>query len=448
MKVSAGDHFQDVVLRLFPAGLVSGQVLDTDGDPLPGYEVVLWERNSRRKDAVARTADQTTTDHDGQYRFDGLMPGTYYVSAEPPDSTGPAASTTQVFVDSAGKPTNLHDYRTFFPSMLSLAAAQSIHLLSGQEQEDIDIRAQRGPLLSVAGKVSGMVGNGSNYRVSASLAEGMGWTGKEGRLSADGSFLIADLPPGKHQLTLLRQDMNGLQTVGSTEVELTDQNITGMIITPFEPAVLRVRVTIEDEDNPLTVGSVFLDPSSADGNPHVGQYQFTPDNGTYVLKDVTPGRYLIGFTNINHCFLKSVKSNGHEANPEAVEVASGAHLNLVLAYSRKVATVTGDVEAPQDRTKKAIHIILVREDESPIKGRWNMETDQFLHFSIEDRPPGRYIAFAAEEGDTELWSEADFLRLVRAEGTVIDLHENEHATLHLKLITTEVTDRVRRQLGL
>jgi len=444
LKVSAGDHFQDIVLRLFPAAIVSGQVLDRDGDPLPGYQVLLWEKSGPRRSPVTRTSDQTTADRDGQYRFGGLMPGTYYVSAEPPDA---AVAARQVLVDSAGKPVNLHDYRTFFPSVITLTAAQSIHLLSGDEQEGVDIRVQRGPVLSVAGKITGMTGQSSEYRVSASVAIGDASSAKEGQLSADGSFVIADLPPGEHHVTLLRDSMYGFQTVGSAEVELADQNITGVTITPFEPAQLRVRVTLEDEGKPLTSGSVFLDPIDANANPHASQYQFTPDNGTYVLNGVSPGRYLVGSTNVGHCFLKSMKSNGQEIEPETLEVRSGAHLNLVLTYSKHLATITGDVTAPHDRPGRPVHIILVPQRESPLNRAWNTKVDQFLHFSIEGRDPGKYIAFAAEEGDIELWDDPDFLRVMRPDGTAIELHENEHATVKLKLITIEATDRVRSQLG-
>ncbi len=448
LKVSAGDQVRNIVLRVFPASAISGRILDSDGDPIPGHEVVLWIRRSRKKNAQIQTTNQTTTDHDGQYRFGGLLPGTYYVSSDPANDNSPAASIRQVFVDSSGKPTNLHDYRTFFPSSLSLDAAQSLHLLSGQERSGVDIHELRGPLLSVAGKVSEAPQPISDYRVSASVDVGMGWTAEDGRLSVDGSFLIANLPPGKHRLTLLRQGTSGLQTVGSTQMELTSQNITGVMITKFEPATVRVRVTMEDDPKPLTMGSVFLESIAKGGNPHVSQYEFAPQDGTYVVNHVSPGKYKVGFTNVSQCFLKSVRSDGHELDPRSIEVAGGANIDLVLTYSKNVGAITGDVDVPDDRPKKHVHIFVLQEDESHEHTPWRVEADQSLHFSIENRPPGKYIAFAAEDGDWNLWEESNFIRVIRSEGTEIDLHEKEHATLRLKLITTEVTNRARQQLGL
>lgn len=42
LKVGAGDRTTGITLRLFPGGTISGQIMDADGDPAPGNEVVLW----------------------------------------------------------------------------------------------------------------------------------------------------------------------------------------------------------------------------------------------------------------------------------------------------------------------------------------------------------------------------------------------------------------------
>ncbi len=445
LKVDAGASVQDIVLRLFPAGRISGQVLDRDGDPAPGYDVLLLAKHAGRKNDEPRIADQTTTDHEGQYRFDGLMPGSYYVRAGPGDDAGPVGAIKQITVDSAGNPVNLHPYRTFFPSGLSLTAAQKLHLRGGQEQAGVDIHVQSGPLLSVTGKVSGeTAGALSRCRVRAAADNEADLSGKDGRLAPDGSFAIQDLPPGKYVITLLEEGGSGVRKMGATELELADQNITGLVITRFEPARVRVRVVMEKENRPLTVGSVHLELIGGGSNSQASQDQFTPQNAIYVLDDVEPGRYSVSYTKLRHCFLKSVTSDGHEVSPDGIEIASGAHLDVILTYSTNVASVSGDLERPQNKPSEAPQVVLLGEDGS----RENVATDQFLHFSVEDKRPGKYLAFAAEERDPDLWSNDGFLALMRSAGTALELHEGEHATLHLKLITKDVTDQVRRQAGL
>jgi hypothetical protein len=47
VKVGNGDHVQDLKILLFPGGVISGRVLDADGDPVSGDEIVLWTRSRK-----------------------------------------------------------------------------------------------------------------------------------------------------------------------------------------------------------------------------------------------------------------------------------------------------------------------------------------------------------------------------------------------------------------
>jgi hypothetical protein len=62
--------------------------------------------------------------------------------------------------------------------------------------------------------------------------------------------------------------------------------------------------------------------------------------------------------------------------------------------------------------------------------------------------PGKYLAFAAQDGDFDLWTEPQFLAAMEERATKLELHESEHAATHLKLIRKDLTDTIRQQLGL
>lgn len=147
LKLSAGDRMQNVLLLLFPGAAISGQLLDADGDPVADDQVILWTRGKRRGGMRPSHADQTASNHTGEYRFDGLPPGTYYVAASNAGSWRYAAR--RVPVDSSGNVTKVHDLTTFYAGALSLAEAQGVTVESGQEQSGIDIRIRRGFLLEV-----------------------------------------------------------------------------------------------------------------------------------------------------------------------------------------------------------------------------------------------------------------------------------------------------------
>jgi hypothetical protein len=119
-----GDRLRDIILRLSPAGSISGQVIDPDGEPAPRYEVVLWARHWRTKGEPSRASDQATTDRRGEYHFDNVLPDSYFVSAAPEFPNGPIGF-RQVAVDAEGRSTTLRELRTFYPSTLSLASSRT-----------------------------------------------------------------------------------------------------------------------------------------------------------------------------------------------------------------------------------------------------------------------------------------------------------------------------------
>ena len=224
-----------------------------------------------------------------------------------------------------------------------------------------------------------------------------------------------------------------------------------MVITPFKPAQVRVRVVIEgEEDKPLTTGSVFLNPTENGVDPSDRRMGYQPQNGVYAIEDVPPGRYRAWFNNANDCYLKSVQSGERVLDSDSVEVGDGAVLSLLMTFSRNVATVSGDVQVSEDQSKQPVHVVLVSDEAGASLEQGNEwpRLDQSFHFSIPRVRPGKYLAFAVQEADYDLWNNADFVQLLRLEGKEVELHEKEQMTLHLKLITKDEIDDARKRLGL
>ncbi|MBV9268523.1 MAG: hypothetical protein JO061_20310 [Acidobacteriaceae bacterium] len=248
-----------------------------------------------------------------------------------------------------------------------------------------------------------------------------------------------------------RNTANGPQIIGQTEVILSNEDLTGVVITPFRPAQVRVRVVIEgEEDKPLTRGSAVLNPVVADREYANFITQFQPQDGTYIINDVPPGKYSVWFNNASNCYLKSVQSGNSVLNPNSVEVSEGTILDLLLIFSRNVATLSGDVEVPQDQSKQTPNVIILPAEPGEVSDArtYSLEADPSLHFSIARTWPGKYVVFAVEDTDLDLGSDPEVINLVEPEAVGVQLHENERATVHLKVIPKEKTDAIRKRLGL
>ncbi len=234
-------------------------------------------------------------------------------------------------------------------------------------------------------------------------------------------------------------------------MSLGDQDLTGVVITPFKPSQVGVRVVIEgEEDKPLTSGSVFLNPVQPAGDDMSRLMQYQPQNGTYVIDGVPPGKYQVWFTNDSDCYLKSVQAGERAVDPEAIEVGEGATLDLRMTFSRNGANLTGDVEVLQDQSNRSVHVLVLSEEPGELSEFRYREADldQSLHFSMEHIRPGKHLALATQEIPSDLWNNPDFVTLLRSDAVEVELHEKEHTTLHLKLIGKDEVDGVRKRLGL
>jgi hypothetical protein len=69
-------------VRLMPAAIVSGEVLDEFNDPVPDVEIRVLAIQMKLGQMYLRVAGKAITDDRGQYRVPGLHPGKYYVVAE------------------------------------------------------------------------------------------------------------------------------------------------------------------------------------------------------------------------------------------------------------------------------------------------------------------------------------------------------------------------------
>lgn len=69
LRLNAGDRLPDLTLRLFPAGTISGRVLNPDGEPYPGPQVLLWTKTGLGAEATLDNEGQSTTTPNGEYFF-------------------------------------------------------------------------------------------------------------------------------------------------------------------------------------------------------------------------------------------------------------------------------------------------------------------------------------------------------------------------------------------
>jgi hypothetical protein len=245
--VGPGERLSGVVVRAWPAGVLTGTVRDEAGEPVVDVRVQALRRTFESGVRRFVPSSEVWTDDRGVYRIAGVDPGDYIVVVEsttvtvPPSRTGDAAarevvlglsrtsalaSRPQAGVAAAGghlltpvgpwlpnlrEATALVYPTTYHPNTRRVAQAATVSVEPGRERAGIDVqlapvRAGRvsGRLTSVAGSPAGAI-----VRLVAPTGELLG-TDAETEVAVtladdDGSFLLAGVPEGQYVLRVLKE---------------------------------------------------------------------------------------------------------------------------------------------------------------------------------------------------------------------------------------------------
>src|SRR5437016_2056717 len=81
LTLNPGQHMSDTSFRLVPHGVITGRVLDEDGEPVQYLQVsTMRYRFVNGKRQLAPAGGGTGTNDLGEYRIFGLAPGKYYLT--------------------------------------------------------------------------------------------------------------------------------------------------------------------------------------------------------------------------------------------------------------------------------------------------------------------------------------------------------------------------------
>ena len=201
VTLSPAETRKGLDVRLTPQGVITGRVLDEDGDPVQHVTVGLLRRvfsDGRRQ--LMPGAQGASTNDLGEYRIFGLAPGRYYVSAT--YRRGGYVETNEAgAADEAYPP-------TFYPGAISAESAAPIDIAAGATLQGVDIRLQKVTAVHLSGRV--VTPENEAARAIVMLRPysdaGVAYMGQRISRAFDGRFQFTGVTPGSYYLTA---QMNG-----------------------------------------------------------------------------------------------------------------------------------------------------------------------------------------------------------------------------------------------
>jgi hypothetical protein len=431
LTLSSGQVMKDVVFRLVPHGVITGRVLDEDGDVIAGVQMQVMKYGYVQGRRTLVPASMATTNDLGEYRMPGLAPGKYYVSA----SYRPLPVFSQSNAEDNYAP-------TYYPGTADPAAAAPVQVVPGNQMRGIDITLTKTRTVRVAGRVANPAAGAGSRNVMVFLMPrdgGMrGFSNRNSTVVQEGKFEIRGVIPGSYLIAAHWYEDSRRYTA-SQPVDVGNAGLDGISLTMspgFEvPGQVRVdgapdtkfrgaRISLTPANDMLLAGALG------------GQVKA---DGSFVLTGVAPDQYRVQvFGMPDGCYLKSARLGENDMLENGATLTAGAGpLEIVLsaAGGQVDGVVMGNSQQPAGGAT-ALLIPDERRRNRPDLFR-TTTTDQNGRFSMKGVAPGDYKLYAFQEVEPGAWQDPEFLKRYERDAESVSVTENGRHGAQLKLLISE-----------
>jgi hypothetical protein len=435
IQLAAGEVRSNLILQMKLISSISGVVLDEDGDPLPGVQVVAMKPAFQRGRRKMMEGPMAMTDSTGHYHLSGLVGGQYAVAVNSVDR--PAVKIHPEAA--AGEPQQQYLYGTiYYPGADRAESATLIAVQPGQEISSIDFRLAAQPAVAISGKITMPANAGFVKEAFVNIARqdlSNGMHRGVGVSTPDYIFVGPQLAPGLYilaaQATIDGRLYRGVQTINLGSQPLHDITI------PIEPSIdLTGNVSVEGPD-PGKYAASFVNLVPGDDTPWNSPPLRANVNkdGSFKISGVPPGIWDINAGPIPSTgYIKSMRLGDQDVLTEDMTIRPSTSEPLKIVFSTRAATLEGDV-LQGDQPTRAVVLLAPEAKLRHIIGFYRTATtDEKGHFEINRARPGEFRLFAFEDLDQQSIQDPDFLKPFERYGVPVTLREGPNDPQKLSLI--------------
>jgi protocatechuate 3,4-dioxygenase beta subunit len=449
LSFESGQEIKDQVLRMLPSAIVTGRVVDEEGDPMPDVEIAVL----RHKRAGGRTkfepSGSAQTNDLGEFRIGGLFPGKYYVSATPLPTFQSLLPAPKGADGPAAPPPDLSYVPTFYPNTIDRAQATPIELRAGDDMP-VDFSLMRVHTARIRGTVEGLApgakgavmlrGKDSNSMLNAA------------EIGKDGKFEIPNVAPGAY--TVMAMTVIGdTPQIMQRSVDVGESNIDDLRLAPQPLATLRGQVRFPKSFRPDTSATLISLRHIDDEDDFLENTAFATDDtsgvhgvtklkadGSFELKNVPPGVYEIEVSSdakaLSGSFVESVMAGTKEVVDAGLNV-SGGTLSLTVTVNTESGVLDGT--AATDKGQPVANAVVVAIPAPQYRKRSDRyvraTTDQAGHFTMRGVRPGEYSVLAWEVLEADEYLDPDFLKPLEGQAAAVKIEKGTHKSVALKVIS-------------
>jgi Carboxypeptidase regulatory-like domain len=422
LSIAAGQNVTGLLFSMLPAGVIQGEIVDEDGDPVPGAIVSAT--------STGQNFGNATTNDLGEYRIGGLAAGHYLVQAtvvEP--GTFGANSERRVFA------------QTFYPGTVESRQATKVEIHPGDEAgASFNLISTR--TFAVRGSVSGVpLPPQAGSSVALVPVDPVQQPQPQTIILPNGTFEITGVLPGSYRTLVYAQGTSGLRVFPTGQTVEVRADVNGLQLTPEPPSQIqgRFRMDANDRPNPnwneLNV-QIDLDDRDGSTNQVIG---VVAKDGSFTIRDVPAGNYHVLVTSNSNgeawrdFIMKEVVLNGKDVGDSGFSLAGGI-TSLEIVASAQGSSIEGNVVDDDGKPIAGLLVVCIP-DASRRKRRdvyQQVQTDRQGHFALRGLNPGEYQVFTLDDAADDI-SDPDFVSEHQALGQSVQLDPGERKAIVLKL---------------
>ena len=435
ITLAPGKRLKDLAVRMAPQGVVTGRVVDEDGEPLPNVEVRLVQPRVKAGRRTLGSVAYASTNDKGEYRLYGVARGRYFVSANAHDQF----ASWFPFELRSDKSDQLSFRLIYYPNALSASDGGAIEVGPGAELAGIDFRLEKTRLLAIRGRIvdQGLYQRSKVWLIPVDADGETQWEQmKLVQTDDNGNFTYRDLLPGLYHLQAFNRVGETANSAYAKVVVVADADVEGLQLAFGNRREIGGTVLIEGSSEPIKqsirLGLESEDKWSRDFGGTV------KEDGTFKLKDVPLERMrLAGLELPEGYYLKSVRHEGREREDASLDFSEGVSGELAVILSPNAATVTGFAKPLKDEQVTMGIVVLVPENRKRKDLFFSGGVDQNGAYKINNIHPGSYKIFAFDDIESSPFQDPEWLKQHEEKGEPIVLKECAKLTKDLTLIVTE-----------
>jgi hypothetical protein len=426
LTVAPKQHLKDLAFNLTPAGVITGRVLNEDGEPMPYVRITPLRQAYVQGRRQYMPTGGSTTDDRGEYRVFGLPPGKYFVSANY-GSRGPDTDDDERYVP------------IYYPGAIDPTRAAALEVAAGAEVRGIDFALMPTATARVRGKVmSGVLPPGA--RVSVQLLPrnpGMlAFMGRPNRAEVQrtGDFEIRGVVPGSYMLAADHGD-DGRRYSARMPVEVGPSGLDNIILTITEPP--RVSGTVRTTAQGVAMNSLrlYLSPRETGGFTGGGQARVKAD-GSFLFENAGRDHFNLNVSGLPEgYYLKSARLGDIDVIEHGLDLSKGFAGALDVIVSPGAGVLEGAV-TKEGQAAGGVTVALVPEGSGRTQPRLYSvaTTDQNGRYMLKGLTPGDYKMFAWEDIEPGAYQDPDFLKPYESSGKSITIRENSREVIDLTVL--------------